>query len=199
MFDVARLAALVRDRPAVGAVRLVTVDGYSGAGKSRLAGRLATALGRVPTVHLDFLYPGWDGLAAGVELAAEWVAQPLVEGRPARWRRFDWVADRFAEWRETPFAPVVVLEGCGAGSTALRSHTSTAVWVDAPARLRERRLRARRDWPAYAAHRSRWAAQEEALFGAERPWEHADVVVHNAAGPGPEPSVAGCRMTPWDR
>ncbi len=128
------LAALVRRRPAVGATRLVTLDGHSGAGKTRLAGRLARALGRAPVVHLDFFYPGWDGLAAGVELAVGWVARPLTAGRPARWQRYDWKAGGFAEWQETPWAPVVVLEGCGAGSAALRPYASTAVWVDTPAR-----------------------------------------------------------------
>ncbi len=180
--DVPALVTLVRERPAVGAVRLVTVDGYSGAGKSRFTGRLAAALGRVPTVHLDFFYPGWDGLAAGVELAAEWVAAPLAAGRPARWRRFDWTAGRFAEWRETPWAPIVVLEGCGVGSAALRPHASTAVWVDTPPELRERRLRARADWPRYAPHRRGWAAQEQALFAAERPWEYATAVVDGTVG-----------------
>jgi hypothetical protein len=182
--DVAGLVTLIRERPAVGAVRLVAVDGYSGAGKSRLTGRLAAALGRVPTVHLDFFYPGWDGLAAGVDLAVQWVAAPLAAGRPARWRRYDWKVGRFAEWRETPWAPVVVLEGCGAGSAALRPYTSTAVWVDTPAALREDRLHGRVDWPRYAPHRARWAAQEEALFAAERPWESADGVVDGTVGDG---------------
>ena len=100
-------------------------------------------------------------------------------GESARWRRYDWSADRFAEWHETPWAPVVVLEGCGAGSAALRPFTSTAVWVETPEAQREERLRARRDWTRYAPHRTR-GAQEEALFSAERPWEHADVVVDNA-------------------
>src|SRR4051812_49859072 len=68
-------------------MRLVTVDGPSGAGKTRLAGRLARALDRAPIVHLDFFYPGWDGLAAGVELAADWVARPLAAGGPAGRRR----------------------------------------------------------------------------------------------------------------
>jgi hypothetical protein len=174
---VAELAALVRARRAVGTMRLVTVDGYSGAGKSLLSGRLAAALGGAPVVALDQFYPGWDGLAAAVPLAVDWVAAPLVAGRAARWRRFDWNAGRYAEWRETPWAPVVVLEGCGSGSTALRPYTSTAVWVDAPAACRAERLRARADWADYAPHRARWAAQEEALFAAERPWQHADVVV----------------------
>jgi len=176
-FAAAELPALIRDRPPVGALRLVTVDGYSGAGKSRLTGRLARELGRAPTVHLDLFYPGWDGLAEAVGLAVEWVAAPLVAGRPARWRRWDWAEGRFAEWRETPWAPVVLLEGCGAGSAALRPFASTAIWLDTPASLRERRLRVRHDWPRYAPHRARWAAQEGAHFAAERPWEHADVVV----------------------
>ena len=188
--DVAGLTALVRERPAVGAVRLVTVDGYSGAGKTRLTGQLARALGRVPTVHLDFVYPGWDGLAAVVPLAVDWVAEPLVSGRAARWRRYDWSAGRFAEWHETPWAPVVVLEGCGAGSAALGRFASTRVWVETPAAQREERLRARLDWTRYAPHRPRWIAQEEALFAAERPWEAADVVVDNRAeiprGAGPK-------------
>ena len=173
------LAGFIRARPPVGATRLVTVDGPSGAGKTRLAGRLARALGRAPVVHLDFLYPGWDGLAAGVDLAVAWVARPLAAGRPARWRRYDWAAGRFAEWHETPCAPVVVLEGCGAGSAALRPFTSTAVWVDTPPQLRDERLRRRADWPGYAPHRARWVAQEEAVFAVERPWEQADAVVDN--------------------
>ena len=175
------LAALVRDRPAVGATRLVTVDGHSGAGKTRLAGRLARALDRAPVVHLDYFYPGWDGLVAGVELALGWVAQPLVAGRPARWRRFDWAAGEFAEWRETPWAPVVLLEGCGAGSAVLRPYAATAVWVQTPAALRDDRLRARRDWPGYAPHRARWQAQEEAMFAVERPWDHAHAIADNGA------------------
>lgn len=179
--DVAGLGTAVRERPPVGALRLVTVDGHSGAGKSRLTARLKRFLDRAPSVHLDFFYPGWDGLAAAVDLAVGWVAEPLVEGRAARWRRWDWEAGVFAEWRETPWAPFVVLEGCGAGSGALRPFTSTAIWVETPAALRERRLRARRDWPRYAPHRARWAAQEDAHFARERPWEHADLVVDGAA------------------
>ena len=185
------LAALVRSRSPVGATRLVTIDGHSGAGKTRLAGRLARALDRAPVVHLDFFYPGWDGLADGVALAVGWIAEPLVAGRPARWRRYDWTTDEFAEWHETSCAPVVLLEGCGAGSAALRPHASTAVWVDTAAELRDERVRGRIDWERYAPHRARWRAQEDALFAVERPWEHADVIVDN--GPSPNCRCPGAR------
>jgi hypothetical protein len=178
---IAELVATLRARPPVGALRLVTVDGFSGAGKTQLAGALAAALGGAPVVHLDDLYPGWDGLAAAVPLAVEWVATPLVAGRPARWRRYDWAAGRFAQWVLTRPAEVVLLEGCGAGTGALRPYTSTAIWVRASAAARDRRLRARPDWAGYAPHRDRWAAQESALHGADRTWEHADVVVVNDA------------------
>jgi hypothetical protein len=176
-FDTPELAALIHARPPVGTLRLVTIDGYSGAGKSRLTARLARELGQVPSVHLDFLYPGWEGLSEAVGLTVEWVAAPLVAGRPARWRRWDWTENRFAEWRETPHAPIVLVEGCGAGSSALRPFTSTAIWVDTPGAVRERRLRARHDWPRYAPHRATWAAQEDRHFARERPWEHAHVVL----------------------
>jgi hypothetical protein len=144
--DLAGPVALVLERLAVGAVRLVTVDGFSRAGKSRLTGRLAAALGRVPTVHLDFFYPGL-GRALRRGRARDRVGRGSVGGRPGRWRRFDWAAGRFAEWRETRWAPVVVLEGCETGRWRCGPNASTAIWVDTPAALREDRLRARIGWP----------------------------------------------------
>ncbi|HVL85702.1 MAG TPA: hypothetical protein VM367_15665 [Pseudonocardia sp.] len=178
--DVAALAATVLARPAVGRIRLVTVDGLSGSGKTRLAGALAAALAGTPVVHLDDLYPGWNGLLAGVRYAAEQVAAPLVAGRTARWRRWDWARGARGAWSVTAPAPVVLLEGCGAGAPPLRACAATSIWIETPAQLRELRLRARADWAAYAAHRATWVAQEEALAATGRAAESADVVVDGA-------------------
>ncbi|AEA22921.1 hypothetical protein Psed_0658 [Pseudonocardia dioxanivorans CB1190] len=157
-------------------VRLVTVDGFSGSGKSRLADAVGLTL-VAPVLSLEELYPGWDGLAAAVPLAVDWIARPLAQGRPARWWPWDWTRGARAGPRELAPAPVVLLEGCGAGAAALRPFTDTAVWVDAAPDVREQRLRARADWPGYAPFRARWAAQEDAWHATERTAEHADLVV----------------------
>ncbi|MDN5916077.1 MAG: hypothetical protein L0I76_13400 [Pseudonocardia sp.] len=158
--------------------RLVTVDGFSGAGKSTLATRLAGFLD-APSITLEEIYPGWDGLAEAPALARRWIGDPLASGSTLRWRTWDWRCDAPGRWRSLDPAPVVVLEGCGAGARILAPVTGLAVWVDAPAEQRERRLHAREDWAGYAPFRARWSEQERALALAERSAERADIVLDN--------------------
>jgi chloramphenicol 3-O-phosphotransferase len=163
-----RVAAVVAHvdagEPRCGTTRLVAVDGPSGAGKTTLAREVADVLG-APTVHMDDLYPGWDGLREGVQLARQWVVDPLRAGRPARYRRWDWVHDRFAEWVQVPAGEVLVLEGCGSGVLPVGAHATTLVWVDADPRVRRARGLARD--PGYAAFWDRWARQEQELYAAD--------------------------------
>ena len=161
-------------RPRCGATRLVAVDGPSGSGKTTLARLLAVELA-APTVHMDDLYPGWDGLAAAVARAHEWVVRPLCAGRPARYRRWDWAVDRYAEWVQVPAAEVLVLEGCGSAARPVGDAVSTLVWVEADAAVRRARAMARD--AAYGPFWERWAAQEEELYAADRTRERADLVI----------------------
>jgi uridine kinase len=170
------VAALRAAPPRAGRTRVLAVDGPSAAGKTVLAGALAAALGGVPVVHLDDFYPGWDGLADGVTRLRRWVLEPLAAGRPAGWRRYDWVAGRDAEWHPVPSAPVLVVEGCGAGARVCAPYLSLLVWVEAPADVRWRRAMAR-DGDAYRPYWERWRRQEDALYGEERTRERADVFV----------------------
>lgn len=184
------VAALVRAAPAGPAGnRLVAVDGFSGAGKSTLAGRLARRLG-APLLTLEEMTPGWDGLADAVVLARSAIGDALACGRVVRVPTWDWEAGAPGPVREVEPAPVVVLEGCGAGSPVLAPTTSVLAWVDVPPDERERRLRARDDWALYAPFRARWRAQEARLTGTDR---RADVVLDNAGDPA-VPSTAGSRM-----
>ena len=113
---------------------MICVDGPAGSGKTTFAAALRRA---VPSgvscraVHLDDLYPGWDGLRAGVEHVASHVVAPMAEGTDGRYRRWDWHAGRPGPWVDVPRADVLVLEGVGAGSLAYARHITTLVWVEA--------------------------------------------------------------------
>ena len=175
----AQLAArLAGGEARLGRTRLIALDGRSGAGKTWLAGRLADPLG-APVIHMDDLYPGWDGPAAAGGKLAEWVITPLARGEPARWRRFDWTAMSYAEWHTTGPADVVLLEGCGSVRSALAAAYAARIWVEAPGADRERRLRARPDWAAYEPHARRWAGLEDQLYRAEQTRQHCDIVIEN--------------------
>ena len=176
------LAAQVREGPArAGTTRVVAIDGPAGSGKSTLAARLASLLD-APVVHMDDIYPGWDGLAAAAPLLRDWVLEPLARGRPARFRRYDWSLDTYGDWVDVPAADVLVVEGCGSGSRAVAPYLSMLLWVEAPRDIRFARG-IERDGEAYRPLWERWARQEDVLFAEERTRERADYVV-DAPAPG---------------
>lgn len=178
-------ARLVAARPPnAGGTRVLAVDGPSGAGKSLLAQRLSVALGDAPLVRVDEVYPGWDGLEEGVVRVVDGVLEPLSCGRTARLQRYDWVQERDGEEVDVPAAPILVLEGCGAGARRCRPYLSLLVWVDAPEALRHSRAMAR-DGDSYRPHWSRWADQERVHFDREGTRAHADVVVDTSPPPPP--------------
>ncbi|WP_413248681.1 chorismate-binding protein [Sinomonas flava] len=163
---------------------VIAVDGRSGAGKTSLAVELAAALRThrtVALVHLEDVYPGWDGLAAGIERCAAGILAPLRRGEAARWRAWDWAAGLDGEERVTEPADVVVLEGVGAGAARLRAFCDAVVWVEAEAAERKRRA-LERDGETYAPHWDRWAAQEDVWLADDDVRAAAAVVVASAGG-----------------
>jgi hypothetical protein len=195
-----RLAAVVRalddhavdlslpDRPSAvqgRRTRVVGVDGLSGSGKSGFARRLAAELG-APVLTVDDLVPGWDALAASVILLTEWVLRPLAAGRPACWRKYDWIAGRPGEWAGIEPGGFVVVEGCCVGLPPAAQALSYLIWIDTPAAERRRRLELRPDWGTYQPFAERWARQENALQADADTPGRADLVVDNS-----EPSRAG--------
>lgn len=157
--------------------RVVAVDGPSGSGKTTFAAHLAARLGGAQIVHMDDLYPGWDGLAASVPTLVEQVLRPLADGRPAAFAPYDWERGRYADERiPVPAAAWLVVEGVGCGSRACAPYLSALAWVSAEPGVRRRRGLTR-DGAAYAPHWERWARQERALFAAEGTAARADVVL----------------------
>jgi uridine kinase len=156
--------------PTLGQGRLVCIDGPAGSGKTTLA---ATLGGLV--VHMDDLYPGWDGLPL-VDAQLGTLLGPLAEGRPGSYRRYDWLRGEFAETVVLEPVPLLVLEGVGSGARAYAEHCTLLVWVEAPHDLRMARGVAR-DGEAFAAQWEQWARDEALVFERERTRERADVVL----------------------
>ncbi len=168
----AALAARLRDRvrAASSARPVLLVDGGSGAGKSTLGAAVVAAWPEALLVHVEDMYPGWDGLDAGSAAVAS-----LLDGADG-YRGWDWVASEPADWVPVPPDRPIVVEGSGSLSRASRPHASYAVWLRLDAATRKARALAR-DGERYAPHWDRWAAQEAAFAARERPESLADEVI----------------------
>lgn len=182
--DVAALTVRVaRSAPRLGPVRLVCVDGPAGSGKSTLADALAAGLGAgCAVVHLDDLYEGWSGLGGVWERVEAQLLAPLTVGRPARYRRYDWLVGAFAGWVTVPVPEVLVLEGCGSAPRAVDDRAVLRVFVEAPDDVRLARGLAR-DGAAEHDHWLAWMREEAAEFAREDTRARADVVVDGTASP----------------
>jgi uridine kinase len=165
--------------PRCGAVTVVALDGPSGAGKTTLAlgvrDRLAE-VGLVELVHMDHLYPGWDGLAVGPGLLVEQVLAPLSRGEPATYRLWSWVRDTWHGSRTVAVPRFLVVEGCGSSAGPAAAYASVSVFLVADHDVRMARGIAR-DGEAYRPNWRRWADQETALFDADATRSRADLVI----------------------
>lgn len=179
--DVAELVSWAAGlkEPTLGQSRLVCVDGRAGSGKSSLGAAIHEAASKVCScalVHLDDLLDGWEGLDRVSETLERDVLTPISQGRPGRYRRYDWHLARFAEVCVVEPVDLLVVEGVGSGASSYMSWITTLVWVDAPAELRARRGLTR-DGEELRQQWVRWMAAEDALFARERTRDRADVIV----------------------
>lgn len=180
MSPVSRILTHARGAPpSCGAVRVIGIDGRSGAGKTVLARQVASAWS-APLVSMDEIYPGWSGLADGVHLLVEHVLTPLSEGRPATVPTWDWVADAPGPRTVPDVVDRLVVEGCGSTVGRASPLMGTRVWLDGAPEVRWARA-IERDGAIFEAHWEMWARQEEALFGQDGTRERAHLVLGTGA------------------
>ncbi|WP_049570555.1 uridine kinase family protein [Streptomyces sp. SBT349] len=173
----ARLRALP---PSCGGTRLIGIDGHAGSGKSTLADRLSAALGGAPVVRLDDFathdaFFGWTGPLTRL------VLRPLAEGRPARYPVYDWERRAFSGTAVFEPAPVVLIEGVGAGRRDVRPWLACLVWLAVPAATAWQRG-LHRDGPGLDAFWREWRAAEARHFAEDPSEPFADILMEPGGG-----------------
>lgn len=172
---------------------IIAIDGRAGAGQSSIAKELAKLLGErgsVTIISLKDLYPGWEGLAEGIERCAVNVIPPLQYGRTVRWLSWDWAAGDYGQQRITGPADFLILEGVGAGAAPLRALCDAVAWVDSSAAHRWSRV-VRSGNKGIAANWKQWTAQEDTLYATDDVSLTASVVVSPPAGTIQSGAAAG--------
>lgn len=159
----------------IGGRQLVLVDGRSGAGKTQWARELE-AEGGFFLFSLDDVYPGWDGLAAGSQMALRGAILPWLAGETGRVRQWDWERSAAGDWIEVDPGIGLIVEGCGSISIEAAAVATKRVWVEAVADIRRERV-LERDGEVTGPHWQRWALQEDRFYALNRSRELADLVV----------------------
>ncbi|MCL6297811.1 uridine kinase family protein [Streptomyces kronopolitis] len=175
--DLASLATRLHALPpSCGPVRLIAVDGHAGSGKTTFAADLAGALGGAPVVHTDDLATHEELFAWSDRFGAQ-VLAPLARGETARYGVYDWVRGEFTGQRELAPAPLVLVEGVGAGRRALRPYLACLLWMELASEHSWERGQLR-DGPGLSAFWSGWIPSERAHFTADPSRPYADFLVH---------------------
>ncbi|MFJ8311983.1 MULTISPECIES: uridine kinase [unclassified Streptomyces] len=195
--DLCELAVRIRAlTPSCGPVRLVGVDGHAGSGKSTFAARLAEALDGAPVLHLDDLatheeFFGWT------DRFRRQVLVPFERGEAARYDPYDWNLRRFGAARTLEPAPVVLIEGVGAGRRALRPSLALLLWMELDAEASWVRGR-QRDGIGLSAFWDDWTQAEMRHFTEDPSRPFADALVRQGREgyewlPGPDSAARANR------
>lgn len=172
-----------------GKLPIVLIDGRAASGKSQFAKDLAEAYFQIDhqaarTIHMDDLYPGWNGLAEGSVYMLTNILLPLANSRSANWQVWNWRKNhRGAEEpgngrREFIGGTLLIVEGCGAISRLSRENSDFQIWIDANDADRKSRFSAR-DGGKFDEYFGIWSAQEDEYYEREKSKQLAQLIVRN--------------------
>jgi len=169
---------------------IVLIDGRAGSGKSRFSQQLADLIfqseKQLPKlIHMDDLYPGWDGLRAGSAYLNQNILQPVLSGKQANWQIWDWeLGQRGAAsepangWRSFEGGNLVLVEGCGAVSAVSSEIADLAIWIESDMELRRTRF-STRDEGQFDSYWEAWAIQEDEFYQQEKSSDRCEIWVQN--------------------
>jgi uridine kinase len=180
--DLADFSQQVVDLAGPARPAIVAINGHSSSGKSSLARRLADTLPDCSVLHADDL--AWHhGVFSWDDLLINDVLPALGTRRALQYRPPAWVS----RGREGAITidndrNFVIIEGVGSSQESVRPELDVIIWVETPQSVRESRDAARvAAGEISATSYANWMAEENAYMTAERPWEHADLIVDGNA------------------
>jgi uridine kinase len=161
---------------------VVLIDGRAASGKSTFAENLQNQLFKqgesMPRlIHMDDLYEGWGGLAAGSEYLARNILSPLAKGETASWQEYDWVKEKRINWREFSGGTPLIIEGCGAVSRRSKEFADLTIWIQAEESVRRNRWIEREGNDNFF---DKWAASELEYYAKEKSSGLCELVVNLA-------------------
>lgn len=172
-----------------GKLPIVLIDGRAASGKSQFAKDLSEAYFQVDkqaarVVHMDDLYPGWNGLAEGSVYLLTNILLPLANSRSANWQVWNWRKNhRGAEEpgngrREFAGGTLLIVEGCGSISRLSSTNSDFQIWIDADDAARKERF-SKRDSGKFDEYFGIWSAQEDEYYEREKSKQLAELIIKN--------------------
>jgi len=172
-----------------GRLPIVLIDGRAASGKSQFAKELSEICfsqekQAARVIHMDDLYPGWQGLAQGSVYLLTNILIPLSKGRAASWQVWNWRKDhRGAEEpgngrREFSGGTALIVEGCGSISRLSSELSDLTIWIDADDEERRQRF-STRNAGAFDEYFGIWSSQEDEFYERENSRELARLMVRN--------------------
>jgi uridine kinase len=168
---------------------IILIDGRAGSGKSTFARLLQDQVFQETrqspkVIHMDDLYPGWEGLSQGSLYMVEQILKPLNQNTKAQWQRWDWTnkvrggTDPGNGWREFDGQNLLIVEGCGAVTAQSAELADLTIWIEAPRQTRRERFEAR-DRGAFSNFWASWSAQEDEFYQEQRSEQLCELTVTN--------------------
>jgi len=156
---------------------VITIDGPAGSGKTTLALTLLEMGREIDssyTIHMDELYEGW-GSTMTPTLTSKLITilESVAKDESVLFTPFNWLENCLATPISVKAPKYLIIEGVGAGQSAIRKFVSLAIWIEVPedeglARVLER------DGPEVAEFMPSFIEAQAAHFSKEDTKKSAD-------------------------
>ncbi len=157
-------------------VKLITIDGPAGSGKTTLAKQLSSHLDDCPIISMDDLYDGWrDALNPELwQRIYDQILEPFLQDNPAQIQKFDWKLRQFTDWVTVPVSSHLIIEGVGASHPFIANCSVLNIWIEADQDLLLDRV-LKRDGEEIRDEMLRWQLLEKAYFDEYSIKQNADL------------------------